>query len=81
MGTHPTVPSRTATSTLQEVLAAHPQFIGENVSNKFPTARTGQLPFLLKVLSIGTALSIQAHPDKALAERLHASRPDIYKGE
>lgn len=25
------------------------------------------------------ALSIQAHPDKKLAELLHKSRPDIYK--
>jgi mannose-6-phosphate isomerase len=33
------------------------------------------------VLSIGTALSIQAHPDKKLAERLHKERGDVYKGE
>jgi mannose-6-phosphate isomerase len=39
----------------------------------------GKLPFLLKVLSIAQPLSIQAHPDKELAERLHASKPDIYK--
>jgi mannose-6-phosphate isomerase class I len=31
------------------------------------------------VLSVATALSIQAHPDKALAERLFAERPDVYK--
>lgn len=37
------------------------------------------LPYLFKVLSVGTALSIQAHPDKKLAEKLHAERPDIYK--
>lgn len=29
----------------------------------------------LQVLSVGTALSIQSHPDKALAQRLHAERP------
>ncbi len=28
-----------------------------------------------QVLSVETALSIQSHPDKALAERLHAERP------
>ena len=37
------------------------------------------LSFLLKVLSVRKVLSIQAHPDKKLAERLHAERPDIYK--
>ena len=37
------------------------------------------LPFLFKVLSVQTALSIQSHPDKALAERLHASNPAEYK--
>jgi len=39
----------------------------------------GDLPFLLKVLSVNTALSIQSHPSKALAERLHRERPDVYK--
>lgn len=38
-----------------------------------------QLPFLFKVLSVGKALSIQAHPDKSLAERLHRDYPQIYK--
>ena len=31
-----------------------------------------RLPFLFKVLSINKALSIQAHPNKKLAEQLHA---------
>mmetsp|Transcript_28164 Transcript_28164/g.94868 ORF Transcript_28164/g.94868 Transcript_28164/m.94868 type:complete len:488 (-) Transcript_28164:192-1655(-) len=39
----------------------------------------GQLPWLLKVLSAGKALSIQAHPDKANAARLNASNPEQYK--
>lgn len=38
----------------------------------------GQLPFLLKVLSVNKALSIQAHPNKAHAEILHRIRPDLY---
>ena len=29
-----------------------------------------------QVLSIRTALSIQSHPDKQLAEQLHAERPE-----
>lgn len=38
-----------------------------------------KLPFLFKVLSITKPLSIQMHPNKAQAEHLHATRPDIYK--
>lgn len=37
------------------------------------------ITFLLKVLSVRKVLSIQAHPDKKLAERLHAERPKVYK--
>ena len=39
------------------------------------------LPFLFKILSVRTALSIQAHPDKALAAQLHARQPDMYKDD
>ncbi|XP_055612425.1 mannose-6-phosphate isomerase [Uranotaenia lowii] len=38
-----------------------------------------RLSYLFKVLSIRKALSIQVHPDKAEAEKLHAQFPDIYK--
>uniref|UniRef100_A0A1I8M7R0 mannose-6-phosphate isomerase n=1 Tax=Musca domestica TaxID=7370 RepID=A0A1I8M7R0_MUSDO len=37
------------------------------------------LPYLLKVLSIRKALSIQVHPNKDEAKHLHRERPDIYK--
>ena len=37
------------------------------------------LPFLFKVLSVRTALSIQAHPDLSLAQKLHASDPKNYR--
>lgn len=37
------------------------------------------LPFLFKVLSVRTALSIQAHPDKQLAAQLHATDPKNYR--
>jgi len=40
-----------------------------------------ELPYLFKVLSIQKALSIQAHPDKKLAERLHKQQPDNYKDD
>ena len=32
---------------------------------------------VLQVLSVETALSIQSHPDKELAERLHAQHPEV----
>lgn len=38
----------------------------------------GPLPFLFKVLSCGKTLSIQAHPDKDLAKRLHGDNPAEY---
>lgn len=40
----------------------------------------GKLPFLFKVLSIRKALSIQAHPNKKLAEQLHGKDPKNYPG-
>ena len=39
-----------------------------------------KLPFLLKVLSIQKALSIQAHPDKKLAKQLHENDSKNYPG-
>ncbi|EDV91378.1 GH17406 [Drosophila grimshawi] len=39
------------------------------------------LPYLFKVLSINKALSIQVHPNKCEAERLHKERPEIYKDD
>eukprot|EP00188_Purpureofilum_apyrenoidigerum_P001965 Plantae.Rhodophyta-Purpureofilum_apyrenoidigerum.ctg21426.p1 GENE.Plantae.Rhodophyta-Purpureofilum_apyrenoidigerum.ctg21426~~Plantae.Rhodophyta-Purpureofilum_apyrenoidigerum.ctg21426.p1 ORF type:complete len:448 (-),score=97.89 Plantae.Rhodophyta-Purpureofilum_apyrenoidigerum.ctg21426:440-1783(-) len=44
-------------------------------------AKSFELPYLLKVLSVGGALSIQAHPDKALAAKLHADNPSAYKDD
>jgi len=84
MGTHTTLPSKVpaeSNKTLAEVLKADPSLTGDKVIKAFPDSKEGALPFLFKVLSIGTALSIQAHPDKTLAERLHRERGDVYKGE
>jgi mannose-6-phosphate isomerase len=83
MGTHPNVPSKLTSSpstTLSEAISTNPSLIGSKVAKAFPDTKDGSLPFLFKVLSIGTALSIQAHPDKPLAERLFKEKPDIYKG-
>lgn len=40
-----------------------------------------KLPFLFKVLSAQKALSIQAHPNKKLAQQLHAKNPKEYKDD
>lgn len=81
MGTHPKSPSLVSSSgeTLASYLAKNKSLIGESVSQKFST-EDGNLPFLFKVLAIEKALSIQSHPDKATAEKLHIQQPDIYKG-
>jgi mannose-6-phosphate isomerase len=82
MGTHPKSPSLVLNSgeTLASHLSKNQSLIGERVSQKFGT-EDGNLPFLFKVLAIEKALSIQSHPDKATAEKLHAQQPDIYKGK
>jgi len=84
MGTHPTSPSHVQISSSSQTLASylkeHPELIGSAVRDRFPSAAEGNLPFLFKVLSVEKALSIQTHPDKATAEKLHKELPNIYKG-
>merc|ERR1712093_570514 len=48
--------------------------MGHDITSKY----SSKLPFLFKVLSINKALSIQAHPNKKLAEKLHAQDPKNY---
>ena len=76
MGTHPTLPSKDLTTqrTLADLLQDNQALMSTEVSKRFGQ----QLPFLFKVLSIEKPLSIQAHPDKELAEKLHAKDPDHY---
>lgn len=50
------------------------EILGEDVARRFDN----KLPFLLKVLSAGTALSIQTHPNKEQARRLHSNDPAHY---
>ena len=67
MGAHPSAPSGVdrAGSTLDAVIAADPdRELGPECAKRF----SGRLPFLLKVLSAGKALSIQVHPSRAQAE-------------
>lgn len=77
MGAHVSGPSLTSLSheSLTSWLSRHPSVLGEEVLLKYGV----HLPFLFKVLSVQKSLSIQSHPDKKLAERLHAERPGIYK--
>ncbi|KAF0289573.1 Mannose-6-phosphate isomerase [Amphibalanus amphitrite] len=77
MGTHGSGPSVLAATgqPLADYIREHPEVLGERVAARFGT----QLPFLLKVLSVDTALSIQAHPSKSHAEELHAAQPTVYK--
>ncbi|KAH9398609.1 hypothetical protein TYRP_018853 [Tyrophagus putrescentiae] len=82
MGTHPSGPSVVMGTgpnhnnvTLLNCLSTYPEYVG-NI--KIVTKYGRNLPFLFKVLSVRTALSIQAHPNKALAEKLHHDDPFHY---
>lgn len=76
MGTHPSNPSKdhhTGRTLLDHVEDNH-ALLSQNVISRYGK----KLPFLFKVLSINKALSIQAHPNKKLAEKLHARDPKNY---
>lgn len=67
MGAHPRgdakiLDNRISQKTLGQWIAENPDCLGQKVKNTFK----GKLPFLFKVLSVDTALSIQAHPNKVL---------------
>lgn len=69
MGTHPSNPSSDLETkrTLLDLVQDNQALLSKDIADKFGH----RLPFLFKVLSIGKALSIQAHPNKKLAEQLH----------
>lgn len=76
MGTHPSNPSKDVTTgrTLLDLFSENQALLSRSVSQRYDA----KLPFLFKVLSINKALSIQAHPNKKLAEQLHARSPENY---
>ncbi|KAJ5382464.1 Mannose-6-phosphate isomerase [Penicillium concentricum] len=76
MGTHPSLPSKDVETqrTLLDMVQDNQALLSTEISERFG----GRLPFLFKVLSIRKALSIQAHPNKKLAEQLHARDPKNY---
>lgn len=82
MGTHPNGPSQVrlegldgvghSKARLKETIARRPQYwLGSDLQR-------GDLPFMLKVISVKMPTSIQAHPDKPRAQLLHHSSPDVY---
>lgn len=76
MGTHPKNPSKDLTTgrDLIDMVQDNKALLSQSVAAKYGE----KLPFLLKILSINKALSIQAHPNKTLAEQLHARDPKNY---
>jgi mannose-6-phosphate isomerase len=76
MGTHPSNPSKDLETkrTLLDLVQDNQALLSQDISSRFGH----KLPFLFKVLSIGKALSIQAHPNKKLAEQLHAKDSKNY---
>lgn len=75
MGSHPSGPSLVFPNRALLSTILNRQTLGEKIHDAYGDV----LPFLFKVLSVRKALSVQAHPDKALAKKLHAEKPDIYK--
>ena len=62
-------------ATLDELIRNYSlEILGERVCNRF----NNELPFLFKVLSIAKPLSLQVHPDKETAEKLHNKDPEHY---
>ncbi|KAF3482534.1 mannose-6-phosphate isomerase [Arthroderma uncinatum] len=70
MGTHPSLPSKDVETqrSLLDLVQTNKALMSTEIVSRYG----GKLPFLFKILSIGKALSIQAHPNKKLAETLHA---------
>lgn len=76
MGTHPSNPSHDFETgrSLLDMVQDNQALMSTSVSRRYKH----QLPFLFKVLSVAKALSIQAHPNKKLAEKLHEKDPEHY---
>jgi mannose-6-phosphate isomerase len=79
IGAHPSAPSdivvQGRASPLNRVIGDFPlEILGEDVARKFDN----KLPFLLKILSAARALSIQTHPNREQAGKLHSVDPAHY---
>lgn len=74
MGTHSSGPSR-----IKETNQLLTEYLKEKENMLGIKGYQNELPFLLKVLSVNSALSIQAHPNKELAKVLHEKDSKNYK--
>lgn len=79
IGDHPALPSTLSVDgqirNLDEIVA---QFPREILGHRLADAELRSLPLLLKILDCEAPLSIQAHPNKALARLLHRRHPEHY---
>ena len=68
---------------ITELFKLNPEkFLGKAYLDRFvpeDAALGTSLTFLFKVLSVRTALSIQCHPNKPMAQKLHVEFPNVYK--
>ena len=77
MGAHPSAPSiiLPGNKSLLEAIEKNPEhMLGSTLCGRGET----KLPFLFKILDAANALSIQAHPDKRLAEQLYTRDKNNY---
>ncbi|KAN0015093.1 hypothetical protein ACTFIU_001416 [Dictyostelium citrinum] len=90
MGDHVSAPSKVEYKNKELKLREYIDTVQNEINEKSsqPSSIRGEIvekrfgndfPFLFKVLSIRTALSIQAHPDSQLAQLLFKKYPNIYK--
>lgn len=79
LGTHPNGPSSIILNNINLNDSSQYGTISLSSYLKSKQIYNGELPFLLKVLSVNKALSIQAHPDQNLAKVLHNNDPEHYK--
>ncbi|MDY0151649.1 MAG: mannose-6-phosphate isomerase, class I [Candidatus Cloacimonas sp.] len=73
MGAHPQSPSLLITDKREISLNEFIASASDSLLGKAYSLNGGQLPYLLKILAVKQALSIQIHPDKATAERGYAT--------
>jgi mannose-6-phosphate isomerase len=64
LGAHPSAPAQAEGINLNELVSARPELLGQKSRTDFGD----QLPYLMKVLSAGHALSLQAHPSRVQAQ-------------
>lgn len=77
MGDYPVLPAKSLKTgeELHTIVDENKErLLGKKCMEKFG----GVVPFLPKILSIAKALPLQIHPDKDLAERLHAKNPEQF---